>query len=204
MKIGLIGYGELGKQVAHFISVADAQAEFVYFDDVAFAAGTKNSFAFADYTKEEHKDLYFVIALGYKHLLIKNQVLTTLASEKRRQFTFVHPTAIIDPTAFIGEGTIVYPGVVIDKNVMIGKAVLINLSVTISHDSLVNDCCFLAPAAVLCGFTKIGERSFVGANATLIDNVSVAADVVVGAGAVVTRNIGEPGVYSGCPAAKKK
>lgn len=47
--------------------------------------------------------------------------------------------------------------------------------------------------------TRIGSRVFIGSNATLLP-VSICDDVVIGAGAVVTRDIVEPGVYAGNPA----
>jgi acetyltransferase-like isoleucine patch superfamily enzyme len=47
--------------------------------------------------------------------------------------------------------------------------------------------------------TRIGDRVSIGSNATILP-VSVCADVVVGAGSVVTRDITEPGIYAGNPA----
>lgn len=47
--------------------------------------------------------------------------------------------------------------------------------------------------------TRIGDRVSIGSNATLLP-VSVCNDVVIGAGAVVTRDIVEPGIYAGSPA----
>ena len=47
--------------------------------------------------------------------------------------------------------------------------------------------------------TRIGDRVSIGSNATLLP-VSVCDDVVIGAGAVVTRDIDRPGVYAGNPA----
>ncbi len=47
--------------------------------------------------------------------------------------------------------------------------------------------------------TRIGDRVSIGSNATILP-VSICSDVVVGAGAVVTRDITEPGVYFGSPA----
>ena len=49
--------------------------------------------------------------------------------------------------------------------------------------------------------TYIGDRVSIGTNATILP-VVICSDVVVGAGAVVTHNIAEPGVYVGNPARK--
>jgi acetyltransferase-like isoleucine patch superfamily enzyme len=49
--------------------------------------------------------------------------------------------------------------------------------------------------------TRIGNRVSIGSNATILP-VSICDDVVIGAGAVVTRSITTPGVYAGNPARK--
>jgi acetyltransferase-like isoleucine patch superfamily enzyme len=46
--------------------------------------------------------------------------------------------------------------------------------------------------------TRIGNRVSIGSGATILP-VDICDDVVIGAGAVVTRNIDKPGVYVGSP-----
>ena len=47
--------------------------------------------------------------------------------------------------------------------------------------------------------TRIGARVSIGSNATILP-VRICDDVVIGAGAVVTKDIEQPGVYAGNPA----
>ena len=47
--------------------------------------------------------------------------------------------------------------------------------------------------------TKIGNRVSIGSNATILP-VSICEGTVIGAGAVVTRDIDIPGIYVGNPA----
>ena len=49
--------------------------------------------------------------------------------------------------------------------------------------------------------TLIGDRVSIGSNATILP-VTICDDVVIGAGAVVTKDITEPGTYIGNPARK--
>jgi acetyltransferase-like isoleucine patch superfamily enzyme len=53
------------------------------------------------------------------------------------------------------------------------------------------------------GTTQIGDRVSIGTNATLMP-VTICDDVVIGAGAVVTKDITESGTYVGNPARKIK
>lgn len=47
--------------------------------------------------------------------------------------------------------------------------------------------------------TEVGDRVSIGSNATILP-VRICSDVVIGAGAVVTRDITTPGIYAGNPA----
>jgi acetyltransferase-like isoleucine patch superfamily enzyme len=49
--------------------------------------------------------------------------------------------------------------------------------------------------------TNVGDAVSIGSNATIMP-VSICDRVVIGAGAVVTRDINEPGIYAGNPARK--
>lgn len=51
--------------------------------------------------------------------------------------------------------------------------------------------------------THIADHVSIGSNATILP-VSICSHVVIGAGAVVTKDISEPGVYIGNPARKMK
>ena len=50
------------------------------------------------------------------------------------------------------------------------------------------------------GQTRLGNRVSVGTNATILP-VTICDHVVIGAGAVVTKDIVEPGIYAGNPGA---
>ena len=49
--------------------------------------------------------------------------------------------------------------------------------------------------------TKVGDRVSIGSNATILP-VSICDDTVIGAGAVITKDILQPGFYAGNPAKK--
>lgn len=198
-KIGLIGYGELGRQFEHLISGLPYDISIIYFDDNAKKSGVKNSHSFDSFLKDEFKEFEFLIGLGYKHLKKKKEIIDTLSYRGRKLFTFIHPTAIIDITAKIDEGTIIYPNVTIDKNVRVGKGCLLNLSVTISHDSVLEDCCYLSPSVTLSGFVNIGEMVFLGTGVSVANNVIINSSAIVGIGSVITKNIEQNHIVIGNP-----
>ena len=62
----------------------------------------------------------------------------------------------------------------------------------------------ISTGAMINGGCQIGNRCFVGSNSTIGQGVTVCDDVVIGAGAVVIKDITEPGTYVGNPCRKIK
>jgi len=65
----------------------------------------------------------------------------------------------------------------------------------IGHDAVIEDHCFLASHIVVSGYTRIGPRCFIGVNATLRNSITIAAESLIGAGAVIMKDTVEKGVY---------
>ena len=117
----------------------------------------------------------------------------------------------------IGSGSFIGPFVEIQKGVIIGANCKIQSHSFICEQVQIGDDCFIAhgvvfvndtfatggPAAnpLLWKKTTVGRHVSIGSNATILP-VSICADVVIGAGAVVTKNIELPGFYAGNPAKK--
>ena len=116
----------------------------------------------------------------------------------------------IDDESFIG------PFVEIQKGVRIGKRSRIQSHAFICELVVIGDDCFISHGAMFindlfatggpaCGKqelwrrTQIGNRVSIGTNATILP-VTICDGVVIGAGAVVTKDINEPGIYVGNPA----
>ncbi len=119
-----------------------------------------------------------------------------------RQFIAIDPSAQVSKTAQIGTSTYVGKNVVINAQAVIGRGAIINTQATIEHECRVEDFVHIAPNAVLCGNVHIGNKSFVGANTVVRQNIIIASDVVSGAGSVVVKCIKDKGTWVGNPAKK--
>lgn len=118
--------------------------------------------------------------------------------------SLIHPSAQIAVNVSVGRGTVVMAGAVVNACAMIGEHCIINTSAVIEHDNVLEDYVHISPKAALGGTVHIGTGTHVGIGATVINNIEICADCVIGAGAAVIRKIVESGTYVGVPARKIK
>lgn len=206
-RIAIIGAGDLGVQIAHtallsgynIVGFFDDYFGFpIVFNGLPLMGSIGNIF--------DMRDKYdsIIIGVGYKHFQVRALLYQTLKENHIPLAIIIHNTAYVDNTALLGEGTVVQANVTIDKGCIVGNNVFINICSTIAHDSYIGDHSFLAPCVAVAGATRVGICSFIGTNATIINRLQITGNVVIGAGAVVTKDIKEPGTYVGCPAHKIK
>jgi acetyltransferase-like isoleucine patch superfamily enzyme len=128
--------------------------------------------------------------------------------------TVVQPVNLYGCT--IGDGSFVGPFVEIQREVTIGKRCRIQSHAFICELVTIGDDCFISHGAMfindlfasgepaagnrdLWRSTKLGNRVSIGTNATVLP-VTICDGVLIGAGAVVTKDISISGVYAGNPA----
>ena len=114
--------------------------------------------------------------------------------------TLVHPSAVIGEDVELGEGTVVCAGSILTTNIRLGTGVAVDRSVNVGHDCVIGDFVTLAPGSVLSGNVTLRDEAYMGTNSCTIQGVSVGRATTVGAGAVVTRDIGAGLTAVGAPA----
>ncbi|PZR34805.1 NeuD/PglB/VioB family sugar acetyltransferase [Caulobacter segnis] len=112
----------------------------------------------------------------------------------------VHPSAVVSPSARLGEGVAVMAGAVINADNQVADLAIINTGAVVDHDCRLGAAAHVAPGAALAGGVSVGERAFLGVGARVIPGVTIGADTVVGAGGVVVRNLPAGVLAVGVPA----
>lgn len=114
---------------------------------------------------------------------------------------FVGPFVEIQKGVQIGDRCKIQSHSFICERVTIGSDCFIGHGVMFTNDTLSTG----GPAGdpALWKPTNIGNHVSIGSNATILP-VNICDQVVIGAGAVVTKNITEPGTYAGNPARRIK
>jgi sugar O-acyltransferase (sialic acid O-acetyltransferase NeuD family) len=116
--------------------------------------------------------------------------------------TLIHPKANVSELAEVKSGTLICAGAIINPLAEIGAGVIINSGAIIEHECKIGNFTHVAPGAVLTGNVTVGELCFIGANTVIKQGTTICSNVTIGMGAVVTKNITEPGTYVGAPARK--
>jgi len=116
--------------------------------------------------------------------------------------TLIHPNAVIGPEVEIGAGTVIMAGVVINSSTKLGKACLVNTGVIIEHDNVIEDFVHISPGVIVCGYVKIGKGVRLELGCIINHYINIKSNCKVGTGAVVLKDITEPGTYIGNPARK--
>ena len=126
----------------------------------------------------------------------------------------VRPVNLYDCS--IGSDCFIGPFVEIQSNVSIGSRTKVQSHSFICSLVVIGDDCFVGHGVMFVNDlfetggpargdqtkwkpTKIGNHVSIGSNATILP-VTICDHVVIGAGAVVTKNILKPGIYAGNPA----
>lgn len=113
--------------------------------------------------------------------------------------TAIHPSAVVSPSAKIGEGTVVMAGAVINADAVIGKHCIVNTGASIDHECVIEDYCHIAPGVNISGDTHVGEGTWVGVGTCVIQGIIVGKNCMIGAGSVVVRDIPDNVVAFGSP-----
>ncbi len=127
-----------------------------------------------------------VCALG---TTLRRQLIEQAVARRLRFTTLVHPTARISSRSTIGEGTVISSGVMIATRTSIGRHVIVNRGALIGHDVVIGDYVTIGPGANVAGLCRIEDGTYVAMAAVILDRVTIGPGAVVGAGAVVTRDV---------------
>ncbi len=136
-----------------------------------------------------------------------------------RDVNFGENVKVIEPCNLyecsIGSNSFIGPFVEVQKGVVIGNDCKIQSHSFICELVIIGNNCFIGHGVMFVNdlftegkpagnsnfwkSTNLGNNISVGSNATILP-VTICDDVVIGAGAVVTKDILKPGIYAGNPA----
>jgi sugar O-acyltransferase (sialic acid O-acetyltransferase NeuD family) len=200
-KLVIFGAGDIAR-LAHHYFTRDSEHEVVAFtvDQEYRKADSFRDLPLVAF--EELKDRYpsseykMFVALSYakmnkvraeKYHQVKQSGYELVSYVSTRcSFLTDHP---VGDNCFILEDNTIQPFVRIGNNVTLWSGN------HIGHDAVIDDHCFIASHIVVSGYVHIKANCFIGVNATLRNSITIAAETLIGAGAVIMKDTVEKGVY---------
>jgi len=112
----------------------------------------------------------------------------------------IHPAAVVGAGAVIGANVVLAAGAVIGADANVGDSSIVNTTAVVDHECVLAQGVHICPGALLAGRVRVEVGAFVGLGAKVIQCLTVGAWSIVGAGAVVLKDISEGSTAVGVPA----
>jgi sugar O-acyltransferase (sialic acid O-acetyltransferase NeuD family) len=201
-KLIIIGASGHGKVVADIAIKMNKWQSIAFLDDdqtIKTSMGLEVIGTTADaFTYKDEAD--FFVAIGNN--AVREKVQEKFIEEGLNVVSLIHPSAVIGTDVEIGIGAVVMAGVVINNSTRIGKGCIINTSSSLDHDNVIENYVHISPGVRTAGSVGIGKGTWLGIGSIVSNNVNICSSSKVGAGAVVVKDITEPGTYVGVPVRK--
>ena len=206
----IIGAGDMGREVA-WITEGINEAEptwniLGFVDDSPEVQGTVVDGLYPvlgtiDALSEYTGEVYVACSVGKPR--VRRMILEkVLRQENLRPATLIHPTAIIGRGTAIGRGCIIAQNSLVAIGAELKDFVFLNTYVQIGHNVVIEDYCSVMFGSGLAGRVRVGAGTEIGTGVRVIPGIEICPECLVGAGAVVVKDITEPGTYAGVPAKK--
>lgn len=201
-KLIIIGASGHGKVVADIAIKTNKWQSIAFLDDdesiktsmgLEVIGKTADAFTYKD-------EAEFFVAIGSN--VTREKIQEKLIAEGLNVASLIHPSAVIGIDVEIGIGSVVMAGVVINSSSRIGKGCIINTNSSLDHDNTIEDYVHISPGVRTGGSVVIGKCTWLGIGSVVSNNVNICSGCKVGAGAVVVKDITEPGTYVGVPVRK--
>ena len=192
MILGIYGSNKLGREIYEIAVRRNEQSslwdQIVFIDDFNEEGNYFGTKRIKFDSLKNHKNEYeCVIAIGEPSS--REKLFQKLRDEDIRLTCLIDPTAIISPTAKIGNGTIICEYSTIHTGVELGYNAFIQPFCTIGHDIKVGNHTVLSTLCAPGGGVVFGERVYVGMQSSLIELLTIGDDAIIGMGSAVFQNV---------------
>lgn len=140
----------------------------------------------------------FIVAIGDNQR--RKSIFEEISQHGWSPISIVHASAVVSPHAKIGDGTFVSAGAIINADAVVGANVIVNTAAVIEHDCVVGSHAHVAPQSAMGGASSLGEGTLFGIGSAMLPGKKIGGWVVVGAGSVIIRDVGDAVTVVGNPA----
>lgn len=196
-KLVIVGTSLFGEVAAAYFSrftpyevvAFAADAEFI--DQTEFAGRPVISLdSIAEAHPPEESDAF--VAIGYRKMnAIRRSKCEELEKWGYELTSFVHPNVDIWDSTQIGRNCFIFEDNTIQPYTRIGSGTIMWSGNHIGHHSRIGEYNFVSSHVVISGSCVVGDHCFFGVNSTVFNGLSLGNRSLVGAGAIVSRDLPE-------------
>lgn len=138
------------------------------------------------------------VAVGYSEMnQLRADCCRRLEGLGYQLTSFVSSKSVVAPGTQVGKNCLILEHNTIQPYVSIGNNTFLWSGNHVGHHVRIGDHSFISSHCVMSGGVSVGEFSFLGVNSTIRDHVTLGDRVVVGAGALVMRDLPDGAVVLG-------
>ena len=210
-KIVIIGAGGFGREVKWLIERINKEYEkktgkpewkiegFIDDGDMESTIAGIPVLGNTEILKKWDKPLSVVCAIGNSET--RKMIIQKIMSNHNIDFpNLVDPSAIISEHVKMGKGNIICAGNIMTVDIEITDFAILNLDCTVGHDVEMESYVTIYPSVNISGCIKIGACSEIGTGSHIIQSKEIGPHTIIGAGAVVVKDVPGYSVSVGNPA----
>lgn len=193
--IVIVGAGGFGREVHWLIKQINRKKEewnFLGYIDDNVEVGTeingKKVIGNLDYLLNQKENLSVAIAIG--NAKVRKELVEKLSKNQNLEYpNLIAPDVFIDETVQLGKGNIILKGNILTVNINLQDFNVMETGSTIGHDVKIASYVTIYLGVKIAGNVKIADGCELGANSCMIQGLNIGRETIIGAGAVVIRNI---------------
>ena len=112
----------------------------------------------------------------------------------------VHPSARVSTLAKMGPGSVAFANSVVNIGADIGSGVIVNTGAIVEHDCILSNGVHICPGVCMSGGVYVEKLAWIGIGSVIRQYLSIGANSIVGAGAVVVSDVPDNVTVVGVPA----
>lgn len=196
----IYSHGGYAREFAKHLRAADPLDEIIFVDDMPSDGAIGYEDALIKYGPDKAQ-----IIVAFAGAALRRSKTKQVLRDGYSLYSVQAETAQVGPNVEIGEGSILSDFSTITADASIGRSFQCNIYSYVAHDCKIADFVTLAPRASVNGRVEIADDVYVGTGATILPGqpnapIRIGAGAVIGAHALVTRDVPAGSTVVGAPA----